>query len=39
MDNWNTELALTFHEETKHSYEECVSQPVLLRLDKPASTV
>jgi SagB-type dehydrogenase family enzyme len=21
MDNWNTELALTFHEETKHSYE------------------
>src|SRR5262245_49707942 len=21
MDNWNTELALTYHEETKHSYE------------------
>jgi SagB-type dehydrogenase family enzyme len=21
MDNWQTELALTFHEETKHSYE------------------
>ena len=21
MDNWNTELALTFHEETNHSYE------------------
>jgi SagB-type dehydrogenase family enzyme len=21
MDNWHTELALTFHEETKHSYE------------------
>jgi hypothetical protein len=21
MDNWNTDLALTFHEETKHSYE------------------
>ena len=21
MDNWNIELALTFHEETKHSYE------------------
>src|SRR5262245_40526515 len=21
MDNWNTELARTFHEETKHSYE------------------
>ena len=21
MDNWNIEFALTYHEETKHSYE------------------